>query len=77
MDKKVFKAWLSEPRAIKPLPNAGRRISFVDNCSGHAVDEEFESFLSKNKTIFIFLPPNGTCLEQPADSFIIQKIMDF
>lgn len=76
MDGKVFKAWLSEPRAIKPLPFEQMRILFIDNCSGHVIDSETREELRRIRTKIRKLPPNATHLIQPADSFVIQKIKD-
>lgn len=69
-------AWLSEPLYIKSRPNEGQRILFFDKYSGHAVDEESESLLLKNRTILKLLPPNTAHLVQSADSFIILKMKE-
>ena len=35
MDRRVFKEWLKEPRAIRRLLNGTKRILCVDKCLGH------------------------------------------
>lgn len=76
MDGVTFKAWLSEPRAIKKLPNGLRRVLYVDNCSGHVIDDDTTSSLNSISTTIQKFPPNATHLLQPADSFVIQKLKD-
>lgn len=76
MDGRVFKEWLTEPRAIAALPGGRRRVLYVDNCSGHNTTPGVEEALKGINTELRKLPPNATDLVQPADSFIISKLKD-
>lgn len=76
MDKRVFKEWLSEPRAISKPLNGRRRTLFVDNCSGHNENDDTALLLSRINTNLKKFPANATDLVQPADSFVISKIKD-
>lgn len=76
MDNRVFKEWMSEPRAIPLLPNGKKRTLFVDNFSGHNGNSDVVECLRRINTAFRNLLPHTTDLVQPADSFIISKIKD-
>jgi DDE superfamily endonuclease len=52
-----------------------RRVLFLDNCGGHNETRESAATLEKIVTGIRLLPKNSTHLTQPADSFVIQKIM--
>ena len=73
MDRTVMPEWLSEKRIISKIRN-GRRVLFVDNCSGHATTDELSSVCAAIDTEIRYFPPNTTHLVQPCDSFVIQKI---
>lgn len=76
MDRTVFKSWLEEPRAIRALPDWEERVLFVDNASGHDLNEESKQVLRGMMTTIMPFPPGATHLVQPADTFVIQKIKD-
>lgn len=74
MDKEVFKQWLSEPRAIKLLPNNEWRILFVDNVLGTPLNRTRGRNCGHIRRTIQKFPPNARHLIQLADSFIIQKV---
>lgn len=76
MDGELLLEWLSESRAIKPLPMRQHRVLYVDNCSSHNNNTHVRRQLQAIRTTMQKIPPNATHLLQPADSFIIQKIKD-
>lgn len=66
--------WLQESRVIRPLSGQRLRYHFLDNCSGHNLDEEILDAGEALCTTIHYFFPNATDLIQPCDSFIIQKI---
>ena len=76
MDNRVFREWLSEPRAIKADTYGRKRVIFVNNCTGQNDTDGFKACLARVNTEFRKLPANATDLIQPADSFVISKLKD-
>ena len=76
MDNRVFREWLSEPRAIKADTYGRKRVLFVDNCTGHNETDGVKACLARLNTELRKLPANATDLIQPADSFVISKLKD-
>lgn len=76
MDTTIMKDWLQEPRVIMPLSGNRLRYLFIDNCSGHILDENILAAAEVLRTTINYFFPNATDLIQPCDSFIIQKIKD-
>lgn len=44
MDRIIMLQYIKEPRAVKKLPGGRRRILYMDNCSGHALTDDFKNF---------------------------------
>lgn len=74
IDNTVIQLWKGKPCAFPKLRNARKRTLFMDNCAGHKLSEGLTENLNLINTEIKFLPENSTNLQQPADSFIIQKI---
>lgn len=72
-DQRPFAEWLRESRNIKPLPNFCTRNSFVDNCSGHRMNEEINESSARLRIDLKYICQNATELVQPCDSFVIEK----
>ena len=73
MDSIRFMQWLRESRAIGSLPNNEHRVLFVDNCSGHNMNDAVQTSLSEINTSLRYFPANATHLCQPLDSLLIQQ----
>ena len=67
MDQRVFKEWMTEPRAIQKVLLNRRRYLFMNNCSGHKITDSVQQGLDDTITRVFFLPPNATRLCQPFD----------
>ena len=61
---------------MRPHSTGGKRILFVDNCSGHNDSDSLRHARANVNTELMKFPPNTTGLLQPADSFVISKIKD-
>lgn len=68
--------WLSERRAIKPLPDGRRRKLWLDNCAGHAQTETLRQAAERIRTDICYFDPNLTEYVQPCDAFPIQKLKE-
>ncbi|KAE8880253.1 hypothetical protein PF003_g35736 [Phytophthora fragariae] len=76
MDKRLFREYLQERRALA-ADSCGRQIViFLDNFSGHLDESECDDEFHRLNARLRYLPPNATDLCQPADSFVIAKIKD-
>ena len=75
-DTTIMQEWLKETRVIKLLSRNRIRHLFIDNRSGHNLDEGIISAPERVMTTIKFFFPNATDLVQPCDSFVIQKIKD-
>ncbi|KAE9233526.1 hypothetical protein PF004_g9644 [Phytophthora fragariae] len=76
MDKRLFREYLQERRALAADSRGRQKVIFLDNCSGHLDESECEDELHRLNASLRYLPPNATDLCQPADSFVIAKIKD-
>ena len=76
MDNRVFREWLSEPRAIKSDTYGRKRVLFVDNCTRQNETDGVKVCLAQLNTELRKLAANVTDLIQPADSFVISKLKD-
>ncbi|RLN06831.1 hypothetical protein BBJ28_00026101 [Nothophytophthora sp. Chile5] len=76
MDRRVFRQYLTERRAMAADPRGRKKVIFLDNCSGHLDEDECRNELHQLKAQLRYLPANATDLCQPADSFVIAKIKD-
>ena len=62
MDNIAFNAWLEEPRAINMDEMNRTRHLFVDNCSGHKLNNSVRSALEAINAEVLYIPPNTTHL---------------
>lgn len=76
MDKRLFREYLQERRALAADPRGRQTVIFLDNCSGHLDESDCEDELHRLNGRLRYLPLNATDLCQPADSFVIAKIKD-
>ena len=60
MDYQKWKEWLTEPRALKKLPQGRIRTLFVDNCPSHVLDDETRECLKNTNTELRRFPANST-----------------
>lgn len=75
MDAQIMHEWFTDRRLIKQLPKECMRVLHLDNCSGYSLSERILEAAEKIKTTICFFPPNTTDLNQPCDSFVIQRSM--
>ncbi len=74
MGHTVFNDWLNEPRAIMKDINNFKCILCMENCSGHKIIGNVETYFNNIKTAPKFQPTNATLPCQPLDSFAIKEI---
>lgn len=74
MDSSNMLEWLKERRVMKELPGNKIRELFIDNCSGHNLNEEIVEAAEQIKTNIHYFPPNTTEFIQPCDALVIQMI---
>lgn len=56
--------------------NCEQRVLYMVDCSSNTNGSDVQACLPRIQTTLREPPPNSTHLVQPADSFIIQKIME-
>ena len=76
MTRKIFTAWLKEPRANWADLRHRKKFIYCDNVSSHNVTAETIDALGQLNAELRKLPANSTHLTQPCDSFVISKIKD-
>ena len=73
MDSTRFVQWLRERRAIGSLPENEHRVLFLDNYSGHNMNDAVQTALSEINTSLRYFPANAIYLCQPLGSLLIQQ----
>lgn len=75
MDSGLFLQWVKEKRSYSKLPDGMKRVIFVDIAGGHKITDDVIEELDMMNTMLRVLPKSASDLCQPADSFIIHKVI--
>lgn len=77
MNTNVMVKLLKECCVISSLSNGSRRVSFLENFSGHTRTEEMVEAAERINTEVLYFSSNATHLIQLCDSLVIQKLKRF
>ena len=76
IDKRVFRQYLTERRAIRAYIKGREKVVYLNYYGDHLKHEQFVEELVGLKARIDFLPANSIDLCQPVDSFFTAKLND-